>query len=297
MPHRTLSTLLAILATTAGVAALADAAQAGIVATTSGAVVDNDEFPDLLQDSEVTLTDGNVAFRWANAVVTPELTATLHIVNGDDACYRTRTDSLDSAGNLIGSAYDEQAGHCRHSDAATDIPVDMEASAAPNVRKVQVVLEKQGTGGNWRTKDTSSLTSLTTFADDVTILGGGIDVGGPNWVNGAPTGPATVTWAIDNAGALTATYTGNLHLKSFYPGSGRVVIRAINPLTGFQVGRTEGPPHTPADNAHHAYPDTLSVTSSSGANLQIAMQSLVTDPVTGASTWQDVGTQTVNVSQ
>lgn len=293
MPHRILTTLLA---TAAAGAALAGSAQAATVSV-RGVVVDNDALIDLLQGPEVTLTDGNVAFQWANATVTPRLTATLHIVDGDDACYRVRTDSYDSAGYPVGSAYDKPAGYCRHSDAATDIAVDMQAAGGPDVRHVRVALEKKGTGPTWRTKDTSFLTSLNTFADDATVLGGGIDIGGPDWVDGAPTGPARVSWAIGADGKLTAAYDGYLHLKSFYPGSGRVVIRAVNPFTGFVLASTEGTPHTPADNGHHGYEETLEVTSASGANLQIAMQSLVTDPATGIAGWQDVGTQTVSAGE
>ena len=178
MPRRTLTTLLAILATTTATAALAGSAQAASTASLQRVVVDTDTFPDLLAHPEVDFTDGSVAFQWSNASVSHRLTGTLHIVNGDDACYRTRTDSFDATGSLVATAYDKEAGHCRRSDAATAIPVDVQAAGGPSVRRVQVLLEKQRPNLTCDAKATSALTYLSTFADDVTILAGGIDAGG-----------------------------------------------------------------------------------------------------------------------
>lgn len=295
MPHRTLTTLLALLATAAGSAAFAGGAHAS--AAPVGVVVDNDGFFDLLADPEVTLTDENIAFRWGRDTVTPRLTATLHIVDGDDGCYRVRTDSLDADGALVGSAYDDETGHCRHSDAPVDIPVDMLAVGGPDVKQLVVALEKEGTAGRWRTKDTSEMRELNTHDDKAMVLGGGIDIGGSGWLNGFPTSPARVSWDIGDDGRMTATYDGTLHLKGFYPGSGRVVIRAYDPVTGFRYGTDEGPAHTPADNGLDSSHDTLSVTSSNGTSLEVIMQSLVTDPLTGTASWQDVNQQTVSAAE
>jgi hypothetical protein len=301
MPHRTLPTLLALVASTAGGALLAGSAPATAATTVQGVVVDNDAFPDLLDHAEVTLTDGNVAFRWSNAVVTPRLTATLHIVEGDDACYRVRTDSFDAAGQLVGRAVDLEDGHCPRNDDATDIPVDMQAIGGPDVRRVQVSVQKQVIEVNkppkWQSKDTSSLPYLTTHDDEVRILGSGLDVGGETWLTGAPTDAARVSWAIGDDGRLTATYTGFLHMKGFGSDAGRVVIRAINPFLDFTVATTEGGSHIPADNGHYAYEDTLAVTSSNGSDLQVATQSLSQATPDDPAVWQDSGTQTVNVAE
>lgn len=297
MPHRTLTTLAALLATAAGGAALADGAHASVVASPVGVVVDNDGFPDLLADPEITLTGANIAFTWGSSTVTPRLTATAHVVDGDNTCYRVRTDSLDADGTLIGSAYDDETGHCRHSDAPVDIPVDMLAVGGPDVKQLVVALEKQGTADRWRTKDTSQVRELNTHDDKAKVLGAGIDIGGPDWLNGAPTTSARVSWELGADGLMTATYEGTLHLKSFYPGSGRVVIRAYDPITGFRYATDEGPAHTPADNGLHSYDDTLSVTSGRGTSLEVIMQSLVTDPLTGTASWQDVSRQTVSAAE
>ncbi len=297
MPHRTLTTLLALLATAAGGAALADGAQASVVASPIGVVVDNDGFPDLLADPEVTLTDENIAFTWGVGTVTPRLTAVMHVVKGDNTCYRVRTDSLDADGTLVGSAYDDETGHCRHSDAPVDIPVDMRAVGGPDVKQVVVALEKQGTADRWRTKDTSEMRELSTHDDKAKVLGAGIDIGGPDWLNGAPTTSARISWELGADGLMTATYDGTLHLKGFYPGSGRVVIRAYDPVTGFRYGTDEGTAQTPADNGLHSYPETLSVTSSNGTSLEVITQSLVTDPLTGTASWQDVSRQVLSAAE
>jgi hypothetical protein len=287
MPHRTITTLLAVLATTAGAATFAHGASASVVS----AVVDNDPLGDLLQHHEVTFTDGNVAFRWGNGAVSGRVTGTLHIVEGDDACFRLRTDALDSSDNLVGSTYSRENGHCPHSDDPVDVPIDLQTTGGSDVRRVRVALEKEHDKG-WKTKETSATVSVGTSSDDVTLLASGIDVGGASWLTGAPTGPATVSWTIEDDGRLTATYDGFLHLKNPIGGAGRVEIRAINPVTGFQVDSAQGPQHTPADNAHHAYGDTLSVTSSSGSQVEVAMQTLAP-----GGAWQDAGTQTVSAAE
>jgi hypothetical protein len=264
-------------------------------------VVDNDPFPTLYHDpdSEVTFSDGNVAWAWGNGTVTPQVTGTLHIVNGDDAKFRVRVDSYDSDGNLVGSAYDKKKGHPRHTDAATDIPVDMNAISGPNIRRAIVALEKEGIGPQWHTKDESILLELDTFDDDVTILGSGIDVGGLGFSEskGKPTEPAVVSWKLGDDGMLTATYTGYLHFDDFNKDAGRVIIRAIDPISGREAARTEGGSHSPPDTGYHHYPDTLAVVSEE-ASLEVVMQSwVVTDPETQQGEWEDVGSQTVSVAQ
>jgi hypothetical protein len=262
-------------------------------------IVDNDPFPTLYHDpdSEVTFSGGNVAWAWGNGTVTPQVTGTLHIVNGDDAKFRVRVDSYDSDGNLVGSAYDKKQGHPRHTDAATDIPVDMNAKSGPNIRRAIVALEKEGIGPQWHTKDESIVLELDTFDDDVTILGSGIDVGGLGFSKGNPTEPAIVSWKIGDDGMLTATYTGYLHFDDFNKDAGRVIIRAIDPLSGREAARTEGGSHSPPDTGYYHYPDTLAVVSEK-AYLEVVMQSwVVTDPETQQGTWEDVGSQTVSVAQ
>jgi hypothetical protein len=84
-------------------------------------------------------------------------------------------------------------------------------------------------------------------------------------------------------------------LKNFYPGSGRVLIRAINPLTGVESESSEGDTDSPPDNGYHRYPvntaETLArgrpqssrereqdAVVSGGGELEVVMQSWVTHP-------------------
>jgi hypothetical protein len=98
--------------------------------------------------------------------------------------------------------------HPIHTDSPKDIAVNMSAVAGANVRRARVALEKQGTTVKWLTKDESDFLFLNTFTDSVTIRGSGIDVGGPDFSNGAARAPASVPWKIGDAGTLTATYSG-----------------------------------------------------------------------------------------
>jgi len=264
---------------------------AGPTPSTPGVIVYTQKF-DVTGDTEATLEHAKMTFEWSNASVTPRLTGTLHVVNGTSARYRVRLDSYDKNNSLLGSTYDNKKGTPIHVS-PKDITVDMSGKAAPNVYYVQVVLEKQGTG-DWRTRDSYNV-DLLLQTDDVKILGAGIDVGGQNFANRAPTDSATVWWKIGDDGKLTATYTGWLHFLQF-DRPGRVVIKAINSLTGAEAARTEGDSHTPADNSHYSFEDTLSV-ASFATNVEVVMQSFSTDPETGQGVWQDVHSQTVSVAE
>jgi hypothetical protein len=262
-----------------------------------GVVVYTEQF-EVTGDSEVTLNDANLTFEWSNADVKPQLTGTLHVVNGINARYRVRVDCYDRLSNKIGTAYDNTDGTPIHAS-PKDIPVDMTGNAAPNVYYVKVALEKQGTSPNWHSRDAYDI-FMRLSDDEVRILGDGIDIGGPDFSNGAPTDSATVSWNIGDDGKLTATYSGYLHFKKF-DRPGRVVVRAINTLTGAEAARAEGDSHTPADNGHYRYPETggpetLTV-ESYATNLQVIMQSFSTDPETGQGTWSDVHSQTVSVAE
>ena len=290
----------ALLAATVAASAVAGSAQASVVpggGAGSGVpslptvVVDNDPFADLLQDSEVTFTGGNVAWEWGNRTVTPRVTGTMHVVKGDDARFRVRVNSYDKNGKFLGRAYDDKDGHPRHSDAAKDYTIDMTGVGGPDVRSVQVAVQKEG-DDDWKTKDESGSVKMDLFSDSVTIDGQGIDVGGIGISNGHPTDPAIVDWTIGDDGALKATYEGYLHLKDSYAAPGRVVIRSVDPLTGIETGRDEGDAHDPSDNGTM---DTLSV-DSADTKLVVEMQAYVTDADLHSS-WQVIGSASVSVAE
>jgi hypothetical protein len=294
MQFSRLKTATALLAASVAVCGVAASAQASIgpgSANSPAAVVDDDPFNPLIQDSEVTFADGNVAWEWGGRAVTPRITGTLHVVKGDDADFRVRVVSYDKDGNVLGRAYDDKDGHPRHSDDPKDYTVDMTGVAGPDVHSVRVALEKKGLSDTWQTRQASEVEDVDTFEDSFTILGAGIDVGGAGFASGSPTDPAIVSWKIGDDGALTASFRGYLHLRTNYPAPGRIVIRSLDP-TGAEHDRDEGAAHGPADNGTM---DTLAVDSADGT-LVVEMQAYVADPVTLQSSWQVVSSTTVNVA-
>jgi hypothetical protein len=287
--HRKIGTLLAILATAAAGSALAGSANAAIVSSPLKDVVDNDPVQ-VLVDPEVKLIDANVAFAWGSGSTDSRLTGTLHIVDGDDARFRVKLASYDRSSKLLGTTYNTLAGTPIHTDAAKDIAVDMKGTSAPFVSRVEVSVQKQGTGDKWRTKGTNNTPFLNLADDDVTILGTGIDVGGSSFFMGAPLTPAKLRWALGDDGKMTGTYDGYLHFQDFSR-CGRVELRYLSQL-GLRTATVDGPQHCPADDAHYQEHDTLAAPASSLASkVEVAMQSKT------GGVWQDVNTQTVSIAE
>ena len=291
MQLRRIKTATALLATAAGVAAFAGSAQA--------AVVDN-YWLDMSGNPDLQFRDGNMAFDWEHSVTSGHLTGTMKVIkNGDNASFRVALKSYDINNNQIGdTVYDDPDGTPVHTTGSKDIPVDMDAVAAPGVTQVKVLLQKKGTTDNFVTKDYTYATVLT-HSDDVTILGSGIDVGGWGFdeTTGLPTAAASVSWKIGADGQLTANYHGWLDLDSiFYRGVGRVEIRALN-NAGKVLATAVGPAHQLTTPAFEAFEDTLSVTTADAIRLKVKMQTEGTDPYTGDPVWFDAGEQIVSVAE
>jgi hypothetical protein len=280
--------LAAMLAITAGGLAFAGSAQASSIPI-GQVVVDNDEVQ-IFSDPEVDLVDGNVAFTWTNGTTGSRLTGTLRIVNGDDASFRVKVTSYDRAGNSLGNAYDDSAGHAIHTDDAKDIAVDMTAKSAPYVARVDVSVQKKS-DATWHTKATNNTPYLTLHDDDVTLLGTGLDVGGSGFSAGAPTGPAKMHYTLGDDGKMTASLTESLHFDAFSR-LGRVELRSLSSFPGLPSVNVDGPQHSAPDNGYYRYGDTIATAPSSGSNrVQVAMQSK-----TGGA-WSDVNTQTVGIAE
>jgi hypothetical protein len=284
--YRKFSAMVAILATTAGVAALAGSAQAQISGTIGGDVVDTDAIQ-VLGNSDISLTDGSVAFRWGRGTTSSRLTGTLHLLDADKARWRVRVDSFDRSGKRIGRAYDVADGTPVKKE-VKDIPVDMAGTSAPYVGRVLVAVEMQGASDKWVTK-ASNDTYMNLHDDAVTLLGAGIDVGGPGFGTTGPLTPAFITWKIGDDGELTATYSGVMYHDDLAL-CGRVVLRSLA-STGFQVGELDGPQHCPPDNGFYHDADTLATAPSADANrVEVAMQ-------TKNGGWNDVNTQIVSIAE
>jgi hypothetical protein len=291
MQLRRMKTATALLATAAGVAAFAGSAQA--------AVVDN-YWVDISGNPDLQFSDGNMAFDWEHSITSGHLTGTLNVVqDGQNARFRVALRSEDGHGNQIGdTVYDNEAGTLLRNVDSKDIPVDMDATAAAGVRQVKVQLQKQVAGGSFVTKDYTYATVLT-HADDVTILGKGIDVGGPGFANHAPTDPASVYYTFEDDGQLTEHFSGTLHLDhGFYPGRGRIKIVALN-NAGKVLATDDGDECKPKDLGYLAcdYTD-LSVTTADATRLKVIMQT--SDGSTDASgnlVWTSDGDQIVNVAE
>ena len=290
MQLRRIKTATALIATAAGVAAFAGSAQA--------AVVDN-YWLDMSGNPDLQFRDGNMAFDWEHSVTSGHLTGTMKVIkNGDNARFRVALQSEDGHGTQIGdTTYDNEAGTLVRTTGAKDIPVDMDATAAAGVRQVKVLLQKQIAGGSFVTKDYTYATVLT-HSDDVTILGAGIDVGGPGFANHAPTDPASVWWTFEDDGQLTAHFTGTLHLDhGFAPLRGRISIHALNDA-GTVLGSDTGDECKPKDLGYLSCDYDLSVTTADAKRLKVTMST--SDGSTNKSgdlIWTADGDQIVNVAE
>jgi hypothetical protein len=259
--------LLAILATAAGVTALSGSAQAAVYQN-SYFYMDSDPA------GEVTLMNGNLANDWSHSIVSPEVTGDLKVVNGDDANFRVRVDSIDTGNKVIGTTYYTPKPDGFKDDAEHHFAVDMSATAAPNLGEVEIALEKNSSG-TWKEKSHFYLPVIRyPKSDDVKILDTGIDVGGSgfNPLSHEPTDSAKVSWHIEDDGRLTASYDGWLHMESdFYPSRARVMIRALNGA-GKAVAKQAGPDYRQQTSEYESNEDKLSVTTADATRLQVAIQ-------------------------
>jgi hypothetical protein len=278
MQLRKLSTTLAMLAATAGVTVFAASAQA--------VVVDNDA-PSLTSDSEVKLTDANLAFDFSGGLITPKLTATLEVDDGDDACYRARLASYDRDGTLL---HDKPGiTRCLSTDAHREFAINLPEDPDALTDSVVVSVEKDdGPQNSWTTKDERD-ENLNVFSDSFRIFGSGVGIGGSTWAAGAPATNAVVGWSIDD-GLATATYSGYYHFEGFSR-CGRVKLRMLDE-TGTQVEPVNGPQHCPPDLDHYSYQDVLASTPSGDVvEAEVVMQTK------SGGQWNDVDSELVSIAE
>ena len=273
MQHHKLSMMLATLAATVGVAAFAASAQA--------AVVDTDGVS-LNADPEVSL-DGEVAFDIGSGGTIPKLTGTLAVVDGDDACFRTRVASYNGATFL----HDKPGfTRCLKSDNLREFPVTLKEDANLLTDRVVVSVEKDGPQG-WTTKEETTV-SMTIRDDVVTVLGSGVDIGGPLFAAGEPTSGALVSWQVVN-GVVTPSYDGDLHFEGFSR-CGRVMLRILGE-GGTLLEELPGPQHCPPDLAHVSFNDVLAGTPSALAvEMEVVMQTK------SGGQWNEVDSETVSIA-
>ncbi len=297
---------LAALATAAAIPAFAASAQATIVpgSTTSipkgqvtletvgfGFGVPSDGI------STASLTGADAKFTWYSGAVAAHLTGTLHVDGGQNAQFRVRVDGLTYNNDPVGTpVYDEVHG-TQITSSSQDVPVDVSVPSAPDMGKIKIAIEEKSSSPRWVSRG-EYYAQAVPRTDDVTILDRHLDVGGFSFANGAPTGPASVSWAVGTDGALTATYRGYVHFQGF-SGSARVELRAVNPLTGLPGASADGPTHSSNGTGHDVSPqDTVILTSSSASAVQVVLQSWVSVPgEAGGGHWDDIGSQTVNAGE
>ena len=138
------------------------------------------------------------------------MTATIHLTHAERASWRLRVQSFDRSGKRIGTAFDVEDGTTVFNKEVKDIEVDMDATSAPYVARVNVAVQMLNAGDNWVTK-ASNETNLNLHDDQVTLLGDGLDVGGPGFGAMGLLTPATISWKIGDDGNLTATYCGVMY--------------------------------------------------------------------------------------
>jgi hypothetical protein len=281
MKHRKPAAILAALAATVGVSALAASAQA--------VVVNHDPIGTLSADPDLSLsTDSEVTFDYSNGEITPRLTGTLG--TGGDRCYRVHLYSYNGSTLL----HDKRGNsYCFNTAVHHDRSIDLSEDPDPATDTVVVALEKQNNKTKEWTEKSRATAGIALYMDPVRILGDGIDVGGFDFdaATGEPTGVTLVKWSIDDDGKATAAYNGTLHLDDWFPGCGRVELRYLDEA-GKRVDTVDGGTNCPADKSHYKYTESLSAPASTQiSQLRIAMQSSGDQGVT----WQDVKTQTMSI--
>jgi hypothetical protein len=244
-----------------------------------------------------SLNPGQAEFTWYQGKVGAHLTGTMHVDGAKNAQARVRVDSLTVNNAVLATSYDNKAGTPINSS-SQDVTVDMAMPAAPNLGKIKIVLEEKSNTNKWDDRG-DFYAQFVPRTDDVTILGAHLDVGGNEWDKGAPLTPATVTWAVGDDGALTATYRGYLHFQGF-AGSARVEVRAIDPILGTVSARADGKTYSSNGSGHEMFPtdvrvpETIPLTSSS-PTLDVVIQSWVSVPgEPGGGHWDDIASQTVS---
>lgn len=275
MNHRKLGTTLAILATTAGVSVFAGSAQA--------VVVDNDS-ASLTGDSEVSLTDANLAFDFTGGQMIPRLTGTLNADFADGKCVRVRIDSYDD-----GTYLHTKPGitHCLSDDAHHEWSVNLNEDADALTDEVVVKVEKEDAQG-WSVADERTI-EQNAFSDTFSVFGSGIDIGGSTFAGGGPSTPALMGWSIDQ-GQVTASYVGYVHLDGFSR-CGRVKLRYLDEA-GTQLDAIPGPQHCPPDLAHYSYRDEIaSVPSPLATQVEVVMQTK------SGGNWSKVDSETVSIAE
>lgn len=278
MHHRKLSTTLAILAATAGVSVFAASAQAVVVDNDSASVTGD-------PDGEVSLTDANLAFDWTGGEMVPRLTGTLNGDFADDLCLRVRVDSYDGATFLHSKPGTRR---CVNDDLHHEWSINLSEEPNPLTDKVVVKVEKENAQDGWQVADERTI-DLNVFSDSLIVSGSGIDIGGPGFAGGNPTGPATVDFTLDQ-GLVTASYDGFLHFDAFSR-CGRVKLRYLDEA-GAEIDKDTGPQHCPPDLAHYDYQDTIaSIPNALVTEVEVIMQSK------SGGSWNDVDSVSVSIAE
>ena len=276
MQHRKLSTTLAMLAATAGVTVFAASAQA--------VVVDNDAVS-LTGDPEVTLTDANLAFDFSGGLITPKLTATLEVDNGDDACFRPRLASYNGDTLLHDKPGTKRCiGNDLHHEFAINLPEDPDALTD----RVIVSIEKDdGPQGSGRPR-----TSVTE-PEHVRMIRSSSS--GRAWTSAARPSPGTrrhqrARRLVDRQRGGDRQLHRVLPLRGFSR-CGRVKLRMLDE-SGTQVEPVNGPQHCPPDLAHYSYRDELASTPSGDVvEVEVVMQTK------SGGQWNDVDSEFVSIAE
>ncbi len=121
-------------------------------------------------DPDISIIDGNVAFEYNRGTTSSHVTGTIHLTHAERASWRLRVQSFDRSGKRIGTAFDSEDGTTVFNQEVKDIDVDMDATSAPYVARVNVAVQMLNAADEWVTK-ASTETNLNLHDDRVTLLG------------------------------------------------------------------------------------------------------------------------------
>ena len=275
MYNRRLTTMLALLGATAGMATYA--------ATANAVVVDNKTFS--LASEENDFNGGNVAFDFNDGVMKPTTTGTLVIENGDDTCARVVVDHYDGT-TLLGS--DPGISRCVTDDLRHEWSADRHLFSDPLIDRVVVRVEKETLSG-WSTQDEEEVI-MQEAHDLVSVQEQGIDIGNDGWGGSAPLFPATMDWSIED-GIVEAAFVGaNLHLDNFATVCARVKIRYLTNAGAFVDSEASDMECAP-DNDHYNYPVDITYSSPT-----IGLAEVIAE-TRGGGRWNNAGSTVVSIAE
>jgi hypothetical protein len=286
MKHRKTATrALAALATIAGTAAFAGAAQAAVIGdnavrlTSTGFDLGGPGF--LLGEP---VGNGSLVWTYGNGQVTAHLTGTLHLNGVDGHCARIRMEYFDDDGAAVTTRYGGTV--CAADNGHHAWSVDQSYTDA-RTKSVKVSIQDEDAIG-WSTATWGSWYAVPP-TDAVKLTESGADFGSYDFLLGEPTGNGFLSWNLSD-GQVTPRLTGTLHLNNVASQCARMHMRYLTEAGTYITGKYGGVVCAPG-NGHYRWSVDLDDYTGVVGQVEVELQTQDT-----LGQWWIRDSQTVSVS-